>query len=204
MKRIIIPKLPHHVVQRGLDGRQTFFNEKDYLFYITILTDYCRRYEVKILSYCLMPDHVHLIAVPNEKQSLSRCLRIVHSRYTQYINSRTCSKGQFWQGRYSSHVMDEGNLLVCARYIEINPVKREYVKQPEDWRWSSSRAHISGKNDLLVVADFLPEKVEMTWKEFLAEKRPEQEADIFYRHEKSGKPLGSNDFLERVAKICMQ
>ncbi|MBA3037703.1 MAG: transposase [Desulfobacterium sp.] len=200
MKRIIVPGLPHHVIQRGLEGRKIFLNENDYAVYFEIIVECCRRHGVEIWAYCLMPDHVHLIAVPGKKSSLSNCLRAAHGRYTKHINSRTGKSGQFWQGRYASHLLDEQYLIACARYIEINPVKKEYVDQPEDWPWSSARAHITGSNDSLVLVKPLLEGVEMSWQDFIAEPRPVDEADLFYRHEKTGLPLGSDDFLALYCK----
>ncbi len=172
--------------------------DNDYVAYLEIIAECSRRHGVEIWAYCLMPDHVHLIAVPEEKNSLSNCLRAAHGRYTKYINRRTGSSGQFWQGRYSSHLLDEEYLIACARYIEINPVKREYVDQPEDWPWSSAKAHIMKKDDPLVKVRLLPERVEKDWQDFLAETRPEEEADLFYLHEKNGRPLGNEAFLAMV------
>lgn len=201
MKRITIAGLPHHVIQRGLQGRLTFLIDQDYVTYLEIMTECSRRHGVEIWAYCLMPDHVHLIAIPKEKNSLSSCLRAAHGRYTRYINHRTCSRGQFWQGRYSSHLLDEQYLVACARYIEINPVKREYVDQPEDWPWSSAQAHIMNDDDFLVKVKPLLVRVEKKWQDFLAETRPVKEADLFYLHEKSGHPLGSDAFIAMVEKV---
>ncbi len=200
MKRITIPGLPHHVVQRGLQGRQTFLNHDDYAVYLEIITECCLRHGVDVWAYCLMPDHVHLIAVPGEKNALTKCLRAAHGRYTRYINLRTGSRGQFWQGRYASHLLDEKHLIACARYIEINPVKRDYVDEPEDWQWSSAKAHIMKNDDPLVQTGPLLERVETEWRDFLAETRPAAEADLFYSHEKTGLPLGSDEFLSMVQK----
>ncbi len=195
MKRITMQDMPHHVTQRGLQGRKTFLSENDYVVYIEIMAQCCRKHNVEIWAYCLMPDHVHLIVIPRQKGSLSSCLRAAHGRYTRHINRKTGYRGQFWQGRYASHLVDEHYLIACARYIEINPVKRAYVDQPEDWPWSSARAHITESDDTLVLVKPLLERVEMRWHDFLAETRPVEEADLFYRHEKSGRPLGSDDFF---------
>ncbi len=200
MKRTILAGLPHHVIQRGLHGRKTFLSNEDYGVYLEIMSDCTRRHGVEIWAYCLMPDHVHLIAIPNKKKSLSNCLRAAHGRYTKYINQRTNNSGQFWQGRYSSHLLDEQYLIACARYIEINPVKRDYVDQPEEWKWSSAIPHIMNSDDSLVHAKPLLERVNRDWKNFLGETRPEHEADLFYLHEKNGRPLGSEAFLDMVEK----
>jgi putative transposase len=198
MKRITIAGLPHHVIQRGLDGRKTFLSDKDYAVYLEILSECTHRHGVEIWSYCLMPDHVHLIAIPKEKNSLTNCLRAAHGRYTKYIHQRTDTRGQFWQGRYASHLLDEQYLIGCARYIEINPVKRDYVDQPEDWQWSSARAHIMKSDDPLVQEKPLFARITTSWRDFLAENRPENEADLFYLHEKNGRPLGNDAFLAMV------
>ncbi len=200
MKRMTIAGFPHHVVQRGLNGRQTFLSDDDYAVYLEIMAECCLRHGVDVWAYCLMPDHAHLIAVPGEKDALTGCLRAAHGRYTKYINHRTGRRGQFWQGRYASHLLDEQYLIACARYIEINPVKRDYVDQPEDWKWSSAKAHIMKRDDPLVQAGPLLERVEVEWQDFLAETRPPEEADLFYSHEKTGLPLGGNDFLAMVEK----
>jgi putative transposase len=198
MKRITIAGLPHHVIQRGLNGRKTFLNDDDYTTYLNIITESCHNNGVEIWTYCLMPDHVHLIAVPIEKDSLTKCLRSAHIRYTKYINRRLNTSGQFWQGRYSSHLLDEEYLIACARYIEINPVKRDYVNMPEEWKWSSAWAHIKKTDDRLVMVSPMLERVKKSWQKFLLETRPDDEPDLFYSHEKSGLPLGNKTFLSMV------
>jgi REP-associated tyrosine transposase len=198
MKRTTIPGLPHHVIQRGLHSRKTFLSNQDYRVYLEIMSDCIRRHGVEIWAYCLMPDHVHLIAIPQEKNSLSNCLRAAHGRYTKYINQRTGNSGQFWQGRYASHLLDEQYLIACTRYIEINPVKRDYVAQPDDWKWSSAMAHTLQNDDSLVQVKPLLQRVKRKWQDFLAEARPENEADLFYLHEKNGQPLGNDAFKVMV------
>ncbi len=200
MTKATIPGLPHHGIQRGLHGRKTFLINQDYAVYLEIMSECTLRHGVEIWSYCLMPDHIHLIAIPKEKKSLANCFRAAHGRYTKYINRRTGNRGQFWRGRYASHLLDEQYLIACARYIEINPVKRDYVAQPEDWNWSSARAHIMKNDDSLVYAKPLLERVKRQWQDFLAETRPGNEADLFYLHEKNGRPLGSDAFLAMVEK----
>lgn len=202
MKRLTIAGLPHHVVQRGLDGRQTFYSDADYATYLEIMAECCRQYQVEVWAYSLMPDHVHLIAVPQQQNSLSNCLRVAHGRYTKYINRRTGKRGPFWQGRFASHLLDEHYLLNCTRYVEINAVKRDYVEQPEQWLWCSAQAHIDSQDDGLVQVQPLLERVDMEWQQFLSVSRPDSEADMFYAHEKSGRPLGSEAFVAMVQKRC--
>lgn len=103
-----------------------------------------------IWGYCLMPNHTHLIAVPRSQQGLRRAVGQAHRWYTRRINFREKSRGYLWQGRFRSFVMDEPYLLAAARYVELNPVRAGLVSSPGQWRCSSPRAHLSGRDDCLV------------------------------------------------------
>ncbi|MBU1168707.1 MAG: transposase [Proteobacteria bacterium] len=140
----------HHITQRGNRRQQTFFNDEDYLAYIEMMSEWCMRYHVSVWAYCLMPNHVHLILVPETKDGLNLAVGEAHRRYTRRINFREGWRGHLWQGRFSSFIMDERYLLACTKYVELNPVRAGLVKRPEDWPWSSARPHITGKDDILV------------------------------------------------------
>ena len=142
--------MPHHVTQRGNRRQQTFFNDGDYAAYLELMAEWCREEGVEIWGYCLMPNHTHLIAVPASEQGLRRAVGEAHRRYTRRINFREKWRGYLWQGRFASFVMDEPYLLAAARYVELNPVRARLVDSPAEWRWSSARAHLSGRDDCLV------------------------------------------------------
>ena len=89
-----------------------------------------RRHSVEILAYCLMPNHVHLIAVPQSTDGLARAIGEVHRRYTRMVNFREGSRGHLWQGRFASFVVDEPYLLTAAQYIELNPVRAGLIMRP--------------------------------------------------------------------------
>ena len=150
LARLVIPGMPHHLTQRGNRRQQTFFNEGDYAAYLELMAEWCREEGVDIWGYCLMPNHTHLIAVPASEQSLRRAVGEAHRRYTRRINFREKWRGYLWQGRFASFVMDEPYLLAAARYVELNPVRARMVEAPADWRWSSVRAHLLGRDDCLV------------------------------------------------------
>ncbi len=123
MACLVIPGLPHHVTQRGNRRQQTFFNDGDYAAYLELMSDWCGEEGVEIWGYCLMPNHVHLIAVPRTEQGLRRAIGEAHRRYTRRINFREKWRGYLWQGRFASFIMDEPYLLAAARYVELNPVR---------------------------------------------------------------------------------
>jgi putative transposase len=148
--RVVAARLPHHITQRGNRRQQTFFSEEDYREYISLMSEWCKRCNVEIWAYCLMPNHVHLIAVPTTEDALRKAIGEAHRRYTRYINFLKGWRGYLWQGRFSSYPMDEAYLLTAARYIEFNPVRAGLVENPWDYQWSSASAHLSGKDDNLV------------------------------------------------------
>ncbi|NQT15518.1 MAG: transposase [Planctomycetes bacterium] len=150
LARVVVPGMPHHVTQRGNRRQETFFIEDDYAAYLELMADRCREEGVAVWAYCLMPNHIHLIAVPQTEQALRRAIGKAHRRYTRRISFREKWRGYLWQGRFGSFVMDEPYLAAAARYVELNPVRGNLVADAADWPWSSARAHLSACDDCLV------------------------------------------------------
>ncbi|MFZ5563641.1 MAG: REP-associated tyrosine transposase [Thermodesulfobacteriota bacterium] len=194
--RAVAPGLPHHITQRGNRRQQTFFSEDDYRAYIDLMAEWCARHGVRIWAYCLMPNHVHLVAVPPEKESLNLAIGEAHRRYTRRVNAREGWKGHLWQGRFASYILDEEYLLACVRYIERNPVRAGLVTNPEDWPWSSAAAHIKNKNDALVDVKPVKSMIRKRWADFLSTEISNDEAAALQKHERTGRPLGSREFVE--------
>ena len=182
--------IPHHIIQRGVDGQTLFFSDEDYAVYRELLALSCTQQGVSIWGYCLMPDHIHLIAVPERDATLKHAIHTANTRYAKNLTSRKAPVIPAFNENPAHHLLDEEYLIKCARYIEINPVKRDYVTTAEAWPWSSTTAHIEGKDDTLVTVAPLLSRVPENWSKFLATPIPSQEADLFYAHELSGKPMG--------------
>ena len=123
LPRMILPGIPHHVTQRGNRRERTFFEESDYALYLDLLAQAAQRHAVEIWSYCLMPNHVHIVAVPTDEDGLGRTFRDVHRNYTGYVNTRMRVTGHLWQGRFGSVAMDEAHLFAALRYVALNPVR---------------------------------------------------------------------------------
>ncbi len=145
--RLVIPGLPHHVTQRGLNRQPTFFEDADCQLYLDLLSDAATRADVSIWSYCLMPNHVHLILVPAREQGLRLTLGETHRRYVSTVSRRMETDGKLWQGRFASVAMDEAHLHTAFRYVALNPVRAKLVAKASDWRWSSTRTLIAAEND---------------------------------------------------------
>jgi putative transposase len=178
----------------------TFFSERDYKEYLYLMADWCNRCEVQIWAYCLMPNHVHLISVTHSEEGLRRAIGEAHRRYTRHINSSNGWTGHLWQGRFASYPMDERYLLATVRYILLNPVRAGIVKKPVNYRWSSCKAHLEDKDDILVKVRPLAEIIP-NWSELLDDKESERDYDAIRSHEKTGRPLGSELFIEKLEKM---
>jgi putative transposase len=194
--RVVVPGYPHHLTQRGNRRQETFFCDDDYRAYLDLMAEWCRKCRVEVWAWCLMPNHVHLIAVPDSEEGLARAIGEAHRRYTRRINMREEWRGHLWQERFASFPMDETYLLAAARYVEMNPVKAGLVQRPEDYPWSSARAHMSACNDQLVNVAPLLEMVG-DWRIFLSAPS-EHDVDLLQKHERSGRPLGQETFVERL------
>ncbi|MFO7650645.1 MAG: transposase [bacterium] len=192
--RAVVPGVPHHITQRGNRRQNVFFRDADYEAYLRLMEEWCRKCGVEVWAYCLMPNHVHLVAVPEQEDSLARALGEAHRRYTVSVNKREYWTGYLWQGRFASFPMDEEYLQASVRYIELNPVRAGLVKQARHWPWSSARAHLAGRNDELVRVKPMLGRVP-DWREFLVEEVQESDAILIRLHTRTGRPLGERSFV---------
>lgn len=191
--RVVIPGIPHHITQRGNRRQPVFFSDDDYLAYLDLLTQWSRKADMTVWAYCLMPNHVHIIAVPQRENSLHAALGEAHRRYSCRVNLREGWRGHLWQGRFASFPMDEEHTLRAVRYVELNPVRAGLVKKAADWRFSSARAHLFGTADELLDTQALAEQA-IDWEAYLQE----SELELFRRHERTGRPLGDTAFLQKL------
>jgi len=136
--RICPPGVPQHIIQRGNNRQVCFATEEDFAAYAHWLTASSREYGVAIHAWVFMTNHVHILATPPEHGSISRMMQKLGRHYVRYFNKTYRRSGTLWEGRFKSCVVDAENyLLVCQRYIELNPVRAGMVRDPAEYRWSS-------------------------------------------------------------------
>jgi putative transposase len=201
MSRAIAVGYPHHITQRG-NYRQTVFREaEDYTHYLELLHHYTRRHHLEIWAYCLMPNHVHFVGVPEADDAMASVFRSVHMLYSQHFNRKANATGHLWQGRYYSCVLDEAHVYAAVRYVEMNPVRGGLVSSAEDYPWSSAKGHIEGTADpVLSGRCFLVEGI-ADWKQFLGE-MPEGDSQAnLIKATKTGRPCGKDDFVARLEAL---
>jgi putative transposase len=196
LARAIFPGVPHHVTQRGNGRARTFFTDKDYRLYLELLTEHVAAAAVDVLAFVLMPNHVHLILVPQDPDGLRRALAPVHRYYAGHVHKRAGLSGHFWQGRFGCVAMDETHLRAAVRYVALNPVRAHLCPRAEDWPWSSVHALLGradGLTNSAAVLTRFPDMVE------LIRKGEERElSDLLRRAESIGRPLGSASFIKEL------
>jgi putative transposase len=196
ISRVVVPGVPHHVTQRGNARQVTFLTDGDRLVYLDLLRRNRREFGLRIWAYCLMNNHVHLLAVPEREDSLARTLGRTHSDYARYWNARRNSCGHVWQARFYSCPLEDEQVATVVRYVETNPVRAGLAEDAESWRWSSASARISGKDASgLLDTDIRTghgsaqtSADDPEWRRRLAE------ATV------RGRPLGSPEFIERLER----
>ncbi len=200
MKRVVVPGYPHHIVQRGVRSLDIFYKEQDRVEYLSLLRRQGDRFGVTFLTYCLMTNHVHLLAIPKQADSLARAIGEAHRLYTRMINFREGIRGYLFQGRFSScPVSTDSYLLTAVQYILRNPVKAKIVTSPWEYKWSSARYHCGlESHDLLVQDDdFLSGVVD--WQELLC---TDSEMSVLLEEKnRTGRPFGADEFYAIVEKL---
>jgi putative transposase len=198
--RVVIPGHPHHIIQRGNRRQKVFFNDDDRKAYLDYLRIYAKPAGIHFWAYCLMDNHVHMIAAPGRESSFAQGFAEAHRRYTRMINFREKWRGYLWEGRFKSYPLSEFHLYAAIRYAERNPVRAKIVKNAWDYSWSSAKAHTFQQKDPLLDNNFLISEMK-NWKSFLSEDDEPANIHLFKAHENTGRPLGDTKFIKTIESI---
>jgi putative transposase len=199
--RCVLPGVPCHITQRGVDRRETFTSDGDRLTYLQLLWQNLRHAEVRLLGWCLMPNHVHLIAQPEREDSLAVLLRRVHGRYAQYYNARAGRSGHLWQNRFFACVLSDDHLRQALAYVDLNPVRAGIAANAAAYRWSSAAAHLSGTDAFGLIdeawwSDYSPGE---SWRRALGADHAESDS-LLRACTHSGRPFGNENFVRRFSE----
>ena len=206
-KRMYLPGMTYHIVQRGNNDGQCFYEEDCYRFYLNCLKDALRIYRGNLHAYVLMHNLVNLLLTPDSAESVPLIMKVVGSRYTLYVNGNFQRTGTLWDGRYkASIVCADTHLLLCHRYIESLPVKRGLVNHPGEYLWSSYSRNAFADGKVIVTPHTIYRNLGSNigarcaaYRELFF-KLPDEELDEFQKSLYRGHLLGSNDFRHEVEK----
>jgi putative transposase len=199
--RIVGAGYPHHIIERGNNREKVFRDSTDYDKYLFFLSKYSGEKNVIILAYCLMPNHVHLLVKPSDDEGLAKMMQAITLCYSKYFNRANGRTGRLWECRYHSTVIDgDSYLWTVSRYIENNPVRAGMVKRPEDYPYSSAKAHLVGRKDPLL-KEALFDKNELNgYREFVRSQENRKIMEEIRKQTRLGKPLGDGEFLKTLSE----
>lgn len=207
MARVAAVDEPHHVIQRGNRRQNVFFKPEDKQAYLDILHLQAKFFGLEVWAYCLMDNHVHLIVVPKEDDSLVKAIGETHQLYTRMINFRERWRGYLWQGRFKSVPLDERYLYAAVRYVERNPVRAGIVQKAQEYQWSSAGSHVYNTDNKVLSRFYLMEEID-NWADYLAQDDDEVHMRIIRRHSETGRPIGSEHFIrgleDRLGRILLK
>jgi putative transposase len=204
--RFFIPGIATHIIQRGNNRQIVFFEESDYDVYLSLLNEGRDRFSCEIHAYVLMTNHVHLLATPMERQSVSTMMQYIGRHYVPYINAKYSRSGTLWEGRFKASIIETSSyLLACYRYIEMNPVRAQMVTHPTEYRWSSFRSNALEIEDSLITehAEYLSLGTNTSdratnYRLLFEQPLSEEKLAAMRDHTQSGTPLGNSKFREEI------
>ena len=198
-KRVVVVGAPHHITQRGNDRQDVFVSDGLRRVYLELLAEHAARNSLRIMAYCLMTNHVHLLAVPESERSLANTFRHAHARFSQYWNTEFHRSGHLWQNRYYSCPVEETAAWHVIRYVEQNPVRAGIVEQAGAYAWSSARAHVGLEGSPVLDGEWWNERWSgEAWAAVLEE--ADEEAAGIRLATYSGRPYGSGDFVRALER----
>jgi putative transposase len=202
--RVVITDYPHHITQRGNYKQTTFQEGADFKRYLVWLEEYRKKHKLNMLAFCLMPNHIHVIAIPEEKDSLAKVFNTCHMRYSQYFNKKNNAVGHLWQGRFYSCALNEQHLYEAVRYVENNPVRAGLVEKAWNWEWSSAAYHLMNKNEghMLIKLEDINKFIKVdSWEKYLKEKTDDKIVKQMKANTLTGRPSGNDSFVEKIEKM---
>jgi len=201
--RIVVPDCPHHVTQRGNNCQDVFFVDDDRRAYLEILAEQSRKFGLTVQGYCLMTNHIHLIATPRAPESLALAIGRTHWVYAQYINRLHNRSGHLWQNRFHSCGLDARHFRSAMIYVERNPVRAKMVRLARRYPWSSAAAHCGQKDtsDMLDLDTWQRICRDAgQWERILEAGDDKAMGDQLRICTSSGRPLASDSFVSKLEK----
>lgn len=210
--RLILPKQPHHIVQRGNDRQLIFREPEDYARFLGWLQEASRAYRVAVHAYALLPAQLHLLATPDTEAGLAAMMQKLGRFYVPWFNHKYGRTGGLFEGRFRTAVVaPDQHFLMCSRYIELAPVRDGQAAEPGAWRWSSYPHHAGLQADGAIVDHALfwalgntPFQREAAYIDLVQQGIPADELEQIAASVRSGQPLGSHAFKRELERLTQR
>ncbi len=195
--------LAYHVLNRANAQARIFEKAEDYAAFERILADAVRRIKMRLLAYCVMPNHWHLVVWPREDGDLSAFVGWLSLTHTQrwHAHRRSVGLGHVYQGRFKSFLIEsDDHLWTVCRYVERNALRAGLCDRAEQWRWSSAWRRTSGDADCQAVLCPWPITMPKDWLRRLNRAESQGELEALRRCANRSQPYGSDEWVDRVTK----
>ena len=189
----------YHVLNRGNGKQEVFHKDQDYQTFIDLMEKATAQCPVKILAFCLMPNHFHIVLMAIRAEELSKWMQWLMTSHVRRYHHHYGTSGHVWQGRFKSFIIQEdAHLLTVLRYVESNPIRAGLVNSAKNWMWSSHREVIGEKTRLLV--DEVPIELPKDWGRYVDESLTEKELDGLRYSNNRQSPYGTSAWQMQVSK----
>lgn len=188
----------YHVMNRGNGKATVFHDKKDYAYFEYLMIRAGSRIPMRVLAWCLMPNHFHIVLRPHEDGDLGRWMHWLLTSHVQRHRRRHATTGHIWQGRYKAPpIQQDRHLLVVLRYVERNPLAAGLVKRAREWPWSSLRARRESPGQLLHPS---PVPLPSNWDELVDEPLRESETKVVRTSLQRERPFGDEAWTRGTAE----
>ena len=189
----------YHVMNRGNARADVFHKDDDYAAFVGLFEPACERLPMRILAYCLMPNHFHLVLWPHEDGDLGRWMQWLLTAHVRRYHRHYGGSGHIWQGRFKAFpIQEDEHLLTVLRYVERNPVRARLTRKAEAWSWSSLRQRAAGAADTVITRG--PICLPGNWTRLVNEPQTEADLAALRASVERGAPFGGPRWQPRAAR----
>lgn len=201
--RVDIGNHVYHIINRANTRVQIFDDADDYKQFETILEDAVEKYSMKLLAYCIMPNHWHLVLYPQQDGDLGQFIGWLSNTHTRrwHTAKGAVGEGHLYQGRYKSFLCEQdSHFFTLVRYVERNAKKANLVKKAEEWRWSSVWRRAYGSSEQKKLLSLWPVDEPKQYLDWLNQPQTQEEEDALERSIAKDVPFGNDVWIEKIVK----
>ncbi len=181
--RLVINNTYYHILTRGNNRQQLFKEEKDFNYFLKLISDSKSEFEFDLYHYCLMSNHIHLLLKIIKASDLAKLLKSLKLSYSFYFRKKYSNSGYIFQGRYKSLLIEnDAYLFDCGRYIERNPLRAKIVERLEDYRYTSYKFYALGEGNPILTENILyaqlgnsAQERQASYRDYVSKPRPYEE-----------------------------
>lgn len=202
-RRVSAGGIVYHVLNRATARSPIFLSPADYLAFERILVDARIRFDMRILAFCMMPNHWHMALWPRKDNDLSRFTGWLTLTHTQRLHAcrGSAGEGHVYQGRYKSFAVEcDSHLLTVCRYVERNALRANLVERAENWRWGSLWHRHNDRHTSTPLLDDWPVKIPDNWTGHVNQPQTAEELDTLRKCVRRGQPFGGATWMSNMVE----